>query len=138
MATLKTTETDASVSEFLHTVEDPKRRADCEVILALMQSVTKAAPKMWGPSIVGFGTYHYTYASGREGDWFLMGFSPRKTNLTLYLCTGFQVSEADLAALGKVKTGKSCLYIKSLDDIHLPTLKKLLTASIAFVTKKKA
>lgn len=138
MAELKTQKTDVRVDDFLRSIDDPKRRADCEVIMALMRTCTKAEPRMWGPAIVGFGDYHYVYESGREGDWYLVGFSPRKQNLTIYLTTGFVAAPELLAKLGKFTSGKSCLYIKKIEDIHLPTLKKLLTASIASMKKKKA
>ncbi len=92
---------------------------------------------MWGSSIVGFGNYHYKYESGREGDWFLTGFSPRKQNLTLYIMPGFAQYDELMKKLGKHKTGKSCLYIKSLEDINLPTLKQLIQQSVKHMTKTK-
>jgi uncharacterized protein DUF1801 len=100
-----------------------------------MRQATKVRPKMWGSSIVGFGSYHYTYASGREGDWFLIGFSPRKQNLTLYIMPGFKQYAALLATLGKFKTAKSCLYIKNLEEIDLPTLSKLIIQSVKDMVK---
>ena len=130
MAELKTKRTDRSVEEFLNTVVDEQRRQDCRVVLQIMKQVTKAEPKMWGTSIVGFGGYHYKYASGREGDWFLAGFSPRKQNLTLYITAGFERYDALLSKLGKHKTGKSCLYIKKLDDVDVETLKELIQQSV--------
>ena len=117
MATLKTTPNEANVQAFLDSVEDEKKRQDCFTILELMKKVSGEPPKMWGPSIVGFGTYHYKYDSGREGDMFLTGFSPRKQNLTLYVMAGFSRYEALMARLGKHKTGKSCLYIKKLEEV---------------------
>jgi len=137
MAELKTKPRKADVDTFLSTISDDRKRADAYAVLELMRSVTKLEPVMWGASMVGFGSYHYKYASGREGDWFLTGFSPRKDNLTLYLMVGFEPYPELLARLGKFKTGKSCLYIKSLDDIHLPTLKTLIKKSVAAVAKMK-
>jgi hypothetical protein len=130
MAELKTSPTDKSVETFLESVPDERKRRDCFTVLELMRKVTKSEPRMWGPSIVGFGSYHYRYASGREGDWMLTGFSPRKQNLTLYIMTGFDEAEELMARLGKHTTGKSCLYIKHLDDVHLPTLEKLIRGSV--------
>jgi hypothetical protein len=95
-----------------------------------MREITGEEPAMWGSSIVGFGSYHYVYASGREGDWFLTGFAPRKQALTMYIMSGFSEYDELLEKLGKFKTGKACLYVKKLDDIHLPTLKKLIRQSV--------
>lgn len=130
MAELKTKPNDASVERFLNKVTDKKKRADCFAIVHMMQQATKAKPKMWGSAIVGFGSYRYKYASGREGDWILIGFSPRKQNLTLYVMTGFDRYTTLLKKLGKHKTSKSCLYINRLDDIDLPTLKQLIQQSV--------
>ena len=130
MAELKTKLTDASVTEYLNAIEKEQVRQDCFVILELMQDAAKAKPRMWGDSIVGFGTYHYVYASGREGDWPIIGFSPRKQNITLYIMAGFEQYQELLARLGKHTTAKSCLYIKRLSDIDLPTLKKLIQDSV--------
>jgi len=135
MAELKTKQTTASVEDFLNGVADEKRRQDCFTILELMQQVTRAQPVMWGTSIVGFGAYHYTYASGREGDWFLTGFSPRKNNLTLYIMSGFDEYEALLSKLGKYKTGKACLYINKLYDVDLAILRSLIERSVAHMVK---
>ncbi len=129
MAELKTKKTKASVTTFLNKITDEQRRKDCETVLKLMKQATGEEPKMWGSSIVGFGTYHYRYATGREGDWPIIGFSPRKTDLTLYIMPGFE-DEPLMAKLGKYKTGKSCLYIKKLDDVEVPVLKKLIAASV--------
>lgn len=129
MAELKTRPTGEDVEAFLAGVADEQKRRDCYTVLELMKKATGSEPRMWGPSIVGFGSYHYEYASGREGDGMLTGFSPRKQNLTLYLMAGFDGSE-ELARLGKHTTGKSCLYIKRLDDVHLPTLEKLIRGSV--------
>ncbi|MCB0527298.1 MAG: DUF1801 domain-containing protein [Saprospiraceae bacterium] len=130
MAELKTKRNDQSVEAFLNTVDDEKKRADSFKILKLMQEVTGAAPQMWGSSIVGFGSYHYKYASGQEGDWFLAGFSPRKQNLTLYIMAGFRRYDELMAQLGKYKTGKSCLYIKKLEDVDMGILRKLVEESV--------
>jgi hypothetical protein len=130
MAELKTKPTDQSVESFLNTIEDDKKRADAFAILALMKEVTGEEPKMWGDSIVGFGSYHYRYASGREGDFLLTGFSPRKKNLTLYITSGFDQYDALMQRLGKYKTGKSCLYVTKLEDIDLQTLRELVKQSV--------
>ncbi len=130
MAELKTQLNDASVEEFLNTVEDEQKRADCLAVLKLMKQVTKAQPKMWGTSIVGFGSYHYKGASGREGDWMLTGFSPRKQNLTLYIMAGFDNYDALMKKVGKHSTGKSCLYIKRLADVDTGVLKELVAQSV--------
>ncbi|MCL4841235.1 MAG: DUF1801 domain-containing protein [Bryobacteraceae bacterium] len=130
MAELKTKQTEASVSAFLDAVENEQRRADCRTVLNLMRAVTGEEPKMWGPSMVGFGSYHYKYASGREGDWFVTGFSPRKQDLTLYIMAGFDRYDELMAKLGKYKTGKSCLYLKRLSDVDLGVLRELVTASV--------
>jgi hypothetical protein len=135
MAELKTKPNDQSVQRFLNAITDKQKRQDCFTILELMKQITKTEPKMWGSSIVGFGTYHYKYESGREGDWFLTGFSPHKQNLTLYIMAGFEQYDELLKALGKYKTGKSCLYINRLEDIHLPTLKKLIQQSVQHMSK---
>jgi hypothetical protein len=129
-AELKTQVNDASVTEFLNSVADEKKRKDCFEILKLMKQVTKEEPKMWGSSIVGFGSYHYKGKSGREGDWMLTGFSPRKQNLTLYLMGGFDTHADLLKRLGKFTTGAGCLYIKSLADVDRKVLKELVQASV--------
>ena len=130
MAELKTKLTDASVTDYLNAIENEQVRQDCFVILEIMQDATKAKPQMWGDSIVGFGTYHYFYASGREGDWPLTGFAPRKKNITLYIMAGFEQYEELLSRLGKFSRSKSCLYIKRLSDIDMPLLKELVQASV--------
>ena len=135
MAELKTKVNKASVDKFLKTVKDESIREDCYKILELMQKATKAEPKMWGTSIVGFGSYHYKYASGREGDWMLIGFSPRKQNLTLYIMSGFDEYDGLMKKLGKHSTGKSCLYIKKLNDIDIKVLKELVTKSVKHMQK---
>ena len=138
MAEAKTKPTRSSVRKFLESVDNEKRRADCFTVLEIMKQITGEEPKMWGPSIVGFGSYHFKYASGREGDWPLAGFSPRKQALTLYIMAGFSKYADLMAKLGKHTTGSSCLYIKSLDDVHLPTLKRLIRESVKYVEKANA
>ena len=135
MAELKTKLTDASVEDFLNTVENEQKRKDCFEILKIMKQVTKEMPKMWGTSIVGFGSYHYKGASGREGDWMLTGFSPRKQNLTLYLMGGFDAHKDLLKKLGNYKTSVGCLYIKKLDDVDKKVLKELVTESVKTMKK---
>jgi len=135
MTELKTKPNDQSVEAFLEGVADEKRRQDCFTVLELMRQITDTEPRMWGDSIVGFGSYHYKYKSGREGDWFLTGFSPRKQNLTLYIMSGFDQHDVLLEKLGKFKTGKSCLYIKKVEDIDLPTLRELVRQSVEHVGK---
>lgn len=130
MAELKTKPTKASVKEFFNQIPDKERRDDCIAVAKMMEEITGEKPKMWGPSIVGFGTYHYKYASGREGDWPISAFSPRKKDLTLYIMMGFEKQPELMKQLGKHSTGKSCLYIKRLSDIHIPTLKKLIKSSV--------
>lgn len=135
MAELKTKPTTVSVESFLNSIQDEQVRNDCRTIVDIMQKATCAEPRMWGASIVGFGSYHYKYASGREGDWMLTGFSPRKQNITLYLMGGFDDHSELLAQLGKHTCAKSCLYIKRLSDVHLPTLRKLVKASVQYMIK---
>ena len=135
MAQLKTQKNDASVEQFLDGVANERKRQDSYAILELMQDVTGEEPAMWGTSIIGFGSYHYKYASGRENDWFLVGFSPRKQNLTLYIMSGFDEYESLLADLGKYKTGKSCLYINKLVDVDLSTLRELIEKSVAHMVE---
>ena len=130
MAEIKTRPTKVSVKDFLNQIPDKERRDDCFAIAKIMEEITGDKPKMWGPSIVGFGTYHYKYASGREGDWPVAAFSPRKRDLTLYIMMGFEKHSDLMKQLGKHSTAKSCLYIKRLSDIHVPTLKKLIKSSV--------
>ncbi len=137
-ADVKTKKNEASVLDFLNGVEHDQRRADSLRMLTIMQEVTGEQASMWGPSIVGFGTYHYVYESGREGDWMLTGFSPRKQALTLYIMSGFGRFDELLAQLGTFKTGKSCLYVKSLDDIDESVLRELITSSIAHLKERYA
>ena len=126
MAENKTKENDANVEDFLNSIEDEIKRKDCFLLLGMMKKVTNLPAKMWGDNMVGFGTYHYVYESGREGDIFLIGFSPRKNYLSLYLVTGFTPYEDLMAKLGKFKTGKSCLNIKKLSDVKIDVLKSLM------------
>jgi predicted CopG family antitoxin len=130
MAELKTKPTESSVSDFIDTVAEEKRRQDCRVVLDLMEAATKASPEMWGSSIVGFGRYRYKGKSGREGEWMITGFSPRKNDLTIYIMSGFEHFPDLMRRLGKYKTGKSCLYIKKLDDVDLNVLKELVEKSV--------
>ena len=130
MAELKTKPTAASVSDFLAAIDDEERRKDCLTVAKIMKKATGANAKMWGPSIVGFGDHHYRYESGRELDWFLTGFSPRKRELTLYIMPGFDRYDALMAKLGKYTTGKSCLYIKRLADVDLKVLETLVESSV--------
>ena len=130
MAEAKTRPTKASVTQFLNKIPDAARREDCLAVAKMMEEITGSKPQMWGPSIVGFGSFSYKYASGHSGDWPVAAFSPRKSDLTLYLTPGFQKREELMSQLGNHRTGKSCLYIKRLSDIHIPTLKKLLKLSV--------
>jgi len=132
---LKTKVNDASVEGFLNSVTDEQKRKDSFEILRLMENVTKETPKMWGSSIVGFGSYHYKGAGGREGDWMLTGFSPRKANLTLYILGGFDSSLDLLKKLGKHKTSVGCLYINKLDDVDKEVLKELVAESVKTMKK---
>lgn len=122
MAELKTKPTSASVTDFLNTVADEQKRADSFRLLEMIRAQTGVEPKLWGDSIVGFGDSHYKYASGREGDWFWVGFSPRKQNLTLYFSSDLTKYNDLLSVLGKYTTGKGCLYIKRLSDVDEATL----------------
>jgi hypothetical protein len=136
MADLKTKQTDASVEAYLNAIEDAGRRDDCRALAALMHRVTRYEPKMWGTSIVGFGSYHYKYDSGHEGDSCLAGFSSRKAEISLYLMPGLQAKETLLAVLGKHKAGKGCLYIKRLSDVDVGVLEKLVRESVAELRRR--
>ncbi|MCI0664488.1 MAG: DUF1801 domain-containing protein [Acidobacteria bacterium] len=135
MAELKTKRTDASVDDFLNSIKDEQVRQDCWTIADMMQKATRAKPQMWGPSIIGFGSRRYKYPNGREMDWMLIAFSPRKQNITLYLSSDFEGYDELMEQLGKHSCSKACLYIKRLSDIHLPTLKKLINASVKQLKK---
>ncbi len=137
MAELKTKETAESVSAFLKKIADKTRREDCLAVVDIMRDVTKEEPKMWGSSIVGFGRYHYKYESGREGEWMITGFSPRKGDLTLYIMPGFEPFPDLMKRLGKYKTGKSCLYIKKLADVDVDVLRELVTVSVNKMAAKR-
>jgi hypothetical protein len=136
MAENKTKATNVSVEAFLASVPDANKRADALALIDMMQTATGEEPVMWGPSIIGFGSYHYRYESGREGDSPIVGFSPRKTALVLYIVTGFREAEPLLAKLGKHTTGKSCLYVKRLADVDLAVMRKLVDQSVAAVRAK--
>ncbi len=136
MATLKTARNDASVDAYLQTVENESRREDCRTVIDIMMRVTGEAPAMWGPSIIGFGSYHYRYDSGREGDFFLTGVAPRKQALTVYIMPGFSSYDGLIAKLGKHKTGRSCLYIRKLEDVDLELLEKLIAKSVVWMREK--
>ena len=133
MAKMKTTPTQASVDAYIDAVEDAQKRADCRAVAAMMAEVTGAPARMWGPSIVGFGSYHYRYASGREGDFMETGFAPRKRAITLYIMAGFSEYGDLLAKLGKHDTGKSCLYVKRLADVDQAVLREMVERSVAWI-----
>lgn len=130
MAEPKTKPTGESVSAFIDKISDKTRREDCLAVIDIMKDVTKEEPEMWGPSIIGFGRYRYKYAGGREAEWMMTGFSPRKGDLTLYIMQGFESSPDLMKHLGKHKTGKSCLYVKKLADVDLKVLKELVKKSV--------
>lgn len=132
----KTTENKASVDTFLGNVKDEIKKSDCLELKSMMERVTNSPAKMWGGSIVGFDTYHYKYDSGREGDFMKVGFSPRAQNLTVYIMPGFDRYAELMDKLGKHKTGKSCLYIKKLDDVDRGVLEELVQGSYDYMTKK--
>ena len=130
MAELKTKVNDADVVGYLNSVADERKRQDCFAVLELMRRATGEEPRMWGDSIVGFGAYHYVYATGNSGDWLLTGFAPRAQNITLYIISGFDQYQELMARLGKYKTGKSCLYVKRLADVDLTVLEELVALSV--------
>lgn len=136
MAELKTRPTTGSVTAFLNGVADRKMRAECRAVAKMMREATGRKARMWGTSIVGFGAYDYHYASGCEGSWPIVGFSPRGKNLTLYIMPGFSKFDKLMAQLGKYKTGKSCLYIRSLDDVDQEKLKALIDGSVKHMKQK--
>ena len=136
MAANKTTASDASVEDFIDAVEDGRKRADCQELIGLMRTITGHDPKLWGNSLVGFDTYHYRYASGREGDFFVTGFSPRKTALTVYIMPGLDRYAEPLERLGPHKTGKSCLYLKNLDAIDRDVLEEIIRDSVRVMREK--
>ena len=132
----KTKPQKTSVKEFLENIEDEQVRRDCKILEKLFEKVSGEMPVMWGDAIVGYGSYHYKYDSGREGDWCITGFSPRKQNISLYTNCYLDENDPLLKSLGKIKYGKSCIYIKKIDDIHLPVLEKLIAQGIDFIKKK--
>ncbi len=133
MAKNKTQETEADVFEFLHAVKDETKRNDCLKLVDIFSAAAGVKPRLWGTSIVGFGSYHYKYASGREDDSALISFAPRASSIALYLYGQFENREELLAKFGKHKTEKGCINIKKLDDIDLPTLKQMISAHIKFI-----
>lgn len=136
-AEAKTQPTTASVDAFLDAIADPQRREDCRRVRALMEAATGAPAVMWGEAIVGFGRYRYRYASGREGEWPVTGFSPRKNDLTLYIMPGFDRQAGLMATLGKYRTGKSCLYLKRLADVDATALEQLVRWSVAAMAPQR-
>lgn len=136
MSDLKTKKNDKDPREFIASVENEKRQADSLVVMELMEKITGEKGTMWGPSIVGFGSYHYKYTSGREGDWMIAGFSPRKQALTIYIMSGFDRYEELMNRLGKYKTGKSCLYINKLEDVNMSILEELISLSVKYMKKQ--
>lgn len=136
MAEAKTKPTAVGVADFLAAVPNAQRREDAKQVCAIMERLSGEPPVMWGPSIVGFGSYHYRYDSGREGDMARIGFSPRSTALVLYLADGYRGKEDQLARLGKHKTGVSCLYINKLADVDLAVLEEMITDSLAYMDEK--
>ncbi len=130
MAELKTKKTSASVAAYLNAITDKQKRSDCKAVARMMRDATGERASMWGGSLVGYGSYDYKYASGREGTWFICGFSPRAQNITIYIMPGFSGFKKLMNKLGKYKTGKSCLYIKKLQDVDQKTLEELITGSV--------
>lgn len=131
----KTQPSKSSVASFINNISDENKRKDCKTLLKLMSELSQEKPILWGESMIGFGTYHYKYDSGREGDFFRLGFSPRKSNLTIYLMPGYHNFEKELKALGKHKIGKSCLYINKLTDIDIKILTKMIKQSLKEMDK---
>jgi len=136
MAELKTKVNNASVEKFLKTVKDEQKRLDSFKILEIMKKITKEEPKMWGPSIIGFGKYHYKYESGHEGDMCIAGFSPRKQAITIYILPGSLKYSSLMKKLGKYKVGVSCLYIKKLEDVDTKLVEKLIADSVKWLKQK--
>lgn len=133
MAEVKTQPNDADVEAFINTVKDEQKRSDSFKLIAMMEKIVGEPAKMWGANIVGFGTYHYVYASGREGDWMLAGFSPRKAAISIYIMAGFDALSDERLALGKHKIGKGCLYVKRLSDIDENALRTMISKSVAIM-----
>jgi hypothetical protein len=136
MAANKTIANDTSVNAFIDTVEDERKRADSHELIELMRTITGHEPKLWGNSLIGFDSYHYRYASGREGDFFITGFSPRKTALAIYIMPGFDDYAEQLQRLGPHKTGKSCLYVKNLDAIDRDVLEEIIRDSVSAMRER--
>jgi hypothetical protein len=136
MAEMKTKQNDSDITGFLNGIDNEDRRNECFKLLEHFEQWTSETPKMWGSSIIGYGSYHYKYDSGREGDWFLTGFSPRKQNLTIYITAGFSEYNDIMKDLGKYKTGSSCLYVKRLSDIDIHKLKTLVEKSVGYMKKR--
>jgi hypothetical protein len=136
MAELETKQSKASVKAFLGSIEDRKKRIDCEAVAGVMRTATGSPARLWGNSIIGFGSYDYQYASGHKGSWMLCGVSPRKQNLTIYIMSGFSIFAARMQRLGTFKTGKSCLYIKSLADVDRKELRALINDSVKYMKAK--
>jgi hypothetical protein len=132
----RTMPTEVSVSDFIGSVENPKRRADAETLCVLFEEISGEPAKMWGPSIIGFGRYHYRYASGHEGDAPRLGFSPRKAQTVVYVMAGFDGQEALIARLGKVKTSVACLYVNRLDQIDMGVLRELAVSCLDYMREK--
>jgi hypothetical protein len=132
----KTNQNKMSVAVFLNAIKDNDRRRDAKQLLKLMKEITKQRPMMWGDSLIGFGRYDYTYASGHSGSWPLTAFAPRKDSLTVYIMPGFSEHGNSLKKLGPHRVGKSCLYIKELKDVHIPTLKKIIKDAYRYMEKK--
>ena len=133
MAQNKTQPTTASVTAFINAIEDPQQKKDARKVASMMRKATGKRAKMWGPSIVGYGSYHYRYASGREGDFMITGFAPRKNMLSLYIMPGYGKFDALMKDLGKFKTGKACLYIKRLSDVDEDVLQNLINKSVEYM-----
>lgn len=138
MATLKTQPNEASVKEFLEKLESEEKKVDSYKLLEIFRQESGEEPLMWGGSIIGYGTYHYVYSSGREGDWMLTGFSPRKNQFSLYIMAGFEHYSELMEKLGKYKTGKSCLYIRKLSDVDESVLRQLIRESVTYMREKYA
>ena len=136
MSTNKTQPTDSDPRDFIASVENENRRQDAELMLGIMEEITGEKPVMWGPSLIGYGAYHYKYDSGREGDFFMTGFSPRKQNMALYIMPGFDRFPELMGKLGKHKTGKSCLYINKLKDVDMDVLKTLIEEGFQYIKNK--
>jgi hypothetical protein len=136
MSSNKTVETDASVENFINAVDNEQKRKDSWDMIALMKKITGSEPRMWGSSLIGFGQYHYKYESGREGDFFITGFSPRKTALTIYIMPGFEGYKEQMARLGPHKTGKSCLYVKNLDVVDREVLEEMIRDSVSVMRER--